>query len=227
MLGGGLETGITYISLLLLDLLLDLNLLDKVSALNIEDTMKVDTRLELANHKVVLGIRLDALDLEMSNPGGHLAGKLLGLGVLGLEREGLLAVEGKDLGGRNRVVLVEDGKLGILIRDIGRLLPGELDGVAQNVVDREVTDTEHGGEDGAGKGTSTRNSLILVEGEGEGLAEELGDLLLEGRNTGASTNKLDSIDILDGQASLIKSLLEGDGDALNHGGDKLLELLAL
>ena len=217
---------ITYIAFLL-DLFLNVDLLDKEAALDVEDAVQVDARLELADHKVVLRVRLDALDREAADPGRHLAGQLVGLGVLGLQVKGLLAVEGQDLGGRHRVVLVEDGQAGVLVGDVGRLLPGELDRVAEDVVDGEVADAEDGREDGAGEGTAAGDGLVLVEGEGQLLAEEVGDALLEGGHARRAADELDGVDVVLGQLGLGERLLERGDDAVEHGADEVLELLAL
>ena len=121
---------------------------------------------------------------------------MLGLGVTSLEVEGLLAVESEDLSRRHDVATAEDGKAGVLIGDLGGLLPGEVDGVVDNVVNGEVTDTENGGEGSTAEGTTTGNGLILVQGEGEGLAEELAEGLLDGGDTSAATDHLNVVDIL-------------------------------
>jgi len=84
--------------LLALDGLLDLHILDVVARLDVQDTVQVQSGLELADHEVVLLVSLDTLDAESADPGVHLAREHLRLGVLGLKVEGLLAVESEDLG---------------------------------------------------------------------------------------------------------------------------------
>jgi hypothetical protein len=84
--------------LVLRDGLLDLLVLDVVALLDVEHTVEVKASLELADHEVSLLVRLDVLDAEAANPRVDLAGESLGLSVLGLEVECLLAVEGQDLG---------------------------------------------------------------------------------------------------------------------------------
>lgn len=190
--------------------------------------MQVQTSLQLADHEVVVGVGLDTLDGKATNPRVDLAGKLVGVGVASLEVERLLAVESEDLSGRHNVAPVEDGQAGVLIGDLGRLLPGELNGVVHDVVHREVTDTEDRREDSAGEGTAASNSLILVEGERESLAtEELGDGVLDGGHTGATTNHLNEVNVVSSQLSLSKSLLDRGSDALEVGLDHNLQLLTL
>lgn len=215
----------TYVALLR-NGLLNLHVLNVVTRLNVENTVQVQTGLELADHEVVVGVSLDALDGEATNPRVDLARELVRVGVASLEIERLLSVEGEDLGGRHDVAAVEDGQAGVLIGDLGRLLPGELNGVVDNVVHREVTDTENRREDSAAESTAASNGLILVESEREGLAaEELGDGLLDGRHTGGTTNHLDEVDVVSGELSLSESLLDGSSDALEEGLDHNLQLL--
>lgn len=217
----------TYISVLLFNGLLNLHILNVVTRLDVQDTVQVQTGLELADHEVIVGISLDALHGEAANPGVNLAGQLLGLSVASLEIEGLLAVESEDLGRGHDVATAEDSKAGVLIGNVGGLLPGEVDGVVHNVVDGKVTDTEHGGESSTAEGGTTGNSLVLVEGEGQGLAEELADGLLDGGHTSAATNHLNVIDVIDSKLGLGEGLLQGNGEAVQEGADHLLELLTL
>lgn len=189
--------------------------------------MQVQTGLELADHEVVVGISLDTLHGEAANPGVDLAGQLFWLSITSLEVEGLLAVESEDLSRRHNVTTAEDGQAGVLVGDFGGLLPSEVDGVVHNIVNGKVTDTEDGGEGSTAEGGTTGNGLILVKGEGQGLAEELADGLLDGGDTSAATDHLNVIDILNGELSLGESLLERDGDAVKERADHLLELLTL
>lgn len=189
--------------------------------------MQVETGLELANHEVIVGISLDALDREAANPGVDLAGHSLDVGVAGLEIEGLLAVECENLGGRHDVATAEDSEAGVLIGDLGGLLPGEVDGVVDNVVNGEVTDTENGGESSTAESTTASNGLILVQGEGQTLAEEFGDGLLDRGNTGAATNHLDLVNVLDLKLGLSECLLQRNSQTVKEGLDHKLELLAL
>jgi hypothetical protein len=225
VLGVGVH-GITLL-LLLLDGLLDLHILDVVSGLNVQDTVKVETGLEFADHEVVVGIGVDTLDREAANPGVDLAGHGLDLRVTSLEVEGLLAVEGEDLGGGHDVTTAEDGKAGVLIGDLGGLLPSEVDGVVDDVVNSEVTDTENGGEGSAAEGATAGNSLILVQGEGEGLAEVLGESILDGGNTSAATDHLNLVNILRLELGLGEGLLDRSGQAVKEGLDHQLELFTL
>lgn len=221
----------TYIAALLLALLgnrlLNLHVLNVVARLDVEDTVQVQAGLELANHKVIVGISLDTLNGETTNPRVDLAGQHVGLGVTSLEVERLLTVESEDLGRGHHVAAAEDSKAGVLIRNIGRLLPGEVDGVVHDVVDGEVTNTEDRGKGGAAESAATGNSLVLVEGEGQVLAEELADGVFDGGHTSAATNHLDEVNVLDLELGLSKSLLEGNGDSVQEGLDHLLELLTL
>ena len=225
VLGVGVH-GITLL-LLLLDGLLNLHILNVVSGLDVQNTVKVETGLELADHEVVVGIGVDALDREAANPGVDLARHSLGLGVTSLQVEGLLAVEGEDLGGGHDVATVEDGKASVLIGDLGGLLPGEIDGVVDDVMNGEVTDTENGGEGSAAEGTTAGNGLILVQGEGQVLAEVVGEGLLDGGDTGAATDHLNLVDVLSLELGLREGLLDGSGQAIKEGLDHLLELITL
>ncbi len=110
---------------------------------------------------------------------------------------------------------------------MGGLLPGEVDGVVDDVVNGKVTDTEHWGENGAAEGGTTGNSLILVKREGQGLAEELADGLLDGGNTSAATDHLNVVNVLNSELSLRESLLQRDGKTVQERADHLLKLLAL
>lgn len=189
--------------------------------------MNVDTSLELANHKVLRTLGgMNTLDGEATNERRGLAGELLGVSVPGLEIERLLAVEGKNLGGGEDVALVEDNEAGVLIGNVGILLPGELDRVVDDVLDLEVADLEDRGEDSAAESAATGNSLILVHGERKLLAEESLDALLDGGDTRATTDDLDDVDIVLGELGVGEGLLERNVDlgeeGLNHG----LELLA-
>ena len=213
--------------LLLLDGLLDLHILDVVSRLDVKDTVQVETGLELADHEVVLLIGLDALNGEAANPGVDLAGHSLGFRVAGLEIEWLLAVESENLGGRHNIATAEDSEASVLIGDLGRLLPGEVDGVVDNVVDGEVTDTENGGEGSTAEGTTAGNGLILVQGEGQTLAEELANGLLDSGDTGATTDHLDLVDVSNLELGLGECLLQRNGQAVKERLDHELELLAL
>jgi len=185
----------------------------------------VQAGLELADHEVIVGICLDALDGETADPRVDLAGKLLGLAIASLEVEGLLAVESEDLGRGHDIATAEDGEAGVFIGDLGGLLPGEIDRVVHNVVNREVTDTEDRGQGSAGESATTGNGLILVEGEGQALAEELADSLLDGGDTSAATNHLNVVNVLDLELGLGESLLQRNCDPVQQGLDHLLKLL--
>lgn len=188
--------------------------------------MNVNAGLEAADHKVVSLSGLDTLDGEAANPGVLLAGEVLGLGVAGLEVKGLLAVEGENLGRGQNTALVKDGQARVLIGNVGSLLPGKLDGVADNVLDGKVADTEDGRENGAAESTATGNGLVGVHGVGKGLAEEGLEALFEGRDTRASTDNLDNVNVLLGKLGLSESGLEGLEDATEERLDHLLKFLA-
>lgn len=220
----------TYIAILLALLgngLLNLHVLNVVTRLDVQDSVKVQTGLELANHEVVVRISLDTLDGEAADPRVDLAGQALGVAVASLEVERLLAVESKDLSGGHDVAAAEDGKASVLVGDLGGLLPGEVDGVVHDVVDGEVTDTEDRGQGSAAESATTGNSLVLVEGEGQALAEELADGLLDGGDTSAATDHLDVVNVLNRKLGLGESLLQRDGDPVQKGLDHLLEVLTL
>jgi hypothetical protein len=189
--------------------------------------VKVQTGLELADHEIVVGIGLNTLDGETANPRVDLAGQALGLAVAGLEIEGLLAVESENLGRGHDIAAAEDGEAGILVRDFGGLLPGEVDRVVHDVVDGEVPDTENGGQSGAAESATTGNSLVLVESERQALAEELRNGVLDGGDTSAATNHLNLINVVNSELGLRKSLLQGNGDPVKKGLDHVFEILTL
>ena len=189
--------------------------------------MQVQASLELTDHKVIIGISLDTLNGESANPWVGLSRELFRLGITSLKVERLLAVESEDLGGRHDVAPVEDSQAGVLIGDLRRLLPGELNGVVHNVVHGEVTNTEDRGEDGAGESTATSNGLILVQGEGKVLAKELGNGFLDGGHTSSATNHFDKVDVFGLELSLSQGLLQRSGDALKVRLDHHLQLLTL
>ena len=65
----------------------------------------------------------------------------------------------------------------------------------------------------------------MVEGGREGLSGEDGlDASSDGRDTCASTNKFDSVDLLESQTGVGKRLLDGSFDTLENGGDELFVL---
>lgn len=187
--------------------------------------MNVHTGLELADHKVVLAIGLDTLDGEAANPGVDLSWKLFGIDIAGLQVERLLAVEGEDLGGRQDVALVKDGQAGVLIGNIGGLLPSKLDGVADDVLNGEVAHSENGRQDGAAESASAGNGLVGVHGVGQSLAKEGLDTLLQSRNTRATTHNLDNVDVLLGELGLSQSLLQRHLGAGKQGLNHSLEFL--
>jgi hypothetical protein len=206
--------------------LLNLLVLDVVTLLDVEHTVKVKASLELADHEVTSLGRLDALDAEAADPRVDLAGKGLGLSVPGLEVEVLLAVEGQDLGGGHGVALVKDSERCVLIRDLGGFLPGELDGVGNDILNAEVANAEDRGEDSAAERAATGNSLVSVQSVRNGLAlEQVANGLLEGRHTRGTTNKLDHVNVLSLELGVSKSLLNRSGGLGKQGCDELLELL--
>lgn len=225
---GGLVVGLHGIALLLGNRLLDLLVLDVVALLDVEHTVEVQAGLELADHEVTLLVGLHALNAEATDPGVNLAGKSFGLGVLGLEIEVLLTVEGQDLSRGHGVALVKDGERGVLVGDLGRFLPGELDGVVDDILDAEVADTENGRQNSAAESATTGNSLVGVEGVGKGLAlEQIANGPLEGGDAGSATNELDNVDVLSLELGVGESLLNGSGGLGEERSDKLLELVSL
>lgn len=225
---GCLVVGLHGVALVVRDRLLDLLVLDVVALLDVKHTVKVQASLELADHEVALLVRLDALDAEATNPGVNLAGERFGLGVLSFEVEVLLAVEGQDLSRRHGVALVKDSERSVLVRDLGGFLPGELDRVVDDVLDAEVADTEDRRKDGAAESATTGNSLVGVEGVGEGLAlEKVANGPLEGGNTRSATDKLNGVDVLSLELGVGESLLNRSGGLGEKRSNKLLELLPL
>ena len=78
--------GSTHISILLLlfllrlwNRLLNLLLFHVVALFHVQDTMQVEPRLKLADHEVVLPVRLNALDGKAADPGVHPAWKKIRL----------------------------------------------------------------------------------------------------------------------------------------------------
>src|SRR5690606_13107991 len=104
------------------------------------------------------------------------------------------------------IVLAEDYKLGVIL--LGCWLPGKLDGVVGNILNRELTNLECGRQHGTLKCRSTGSGLILVQRGGEILFEKCVDTFLEGRDTNRTSNHFDRIDLLNGQASIIQCLLK-------------------
>ena len=208
------------------DLLL-LRLLVKVSSLEREDSVEVESGLDLDGSGLSSGGLDDVLEGSLSDPGRDVSREILRVGVLGLELEGSSSREGEDLGRRNGVSLGEDEELGSLL--LGGvdlvLLPEDGDGVGSDVLNGEVSNLEDGREDGASEGGSSSDGFVLVEGDSEGLSrEESGDSLLDGGNSRRSSNELDGVDI----GSLETGVGEGSEDgSLNSGenlGDETLEL---
>ena len=100
----GEETEETYIAIFLLTLfllryrLLHLNILHIVARLYVEDAVQIQSRFELTNHEIVVGIRLHALHRETSNPWVGLRRQRVGLGVSCLEVKRLFSVESQNFG---------------------------------------------------------------------------------------------------------------------------------
>lgn len=199
------------------DLLFPLDLLNGVGSLEVEDAVQVEPRLDLDNGVVSVGVRLDTLDCELTEEGVDALGELLWVGVVSFQGEGLLAVEGKDLGRWNRVVWLEDEELSLFV-DIG-LFPSDLDRVRGDVVDGKVSNSEDGRESSAGQCASSSYGFVLVGGEGQGLATEEGrDSLLESRDSRASSDHFDRVDVLLLETSLGKGGLEGLCEPFDQGG---------
>lgn len=221
----------THVAILLFAVLanrlLNLHIFHVVTRLKVQDTVQVQASLELTDHEVVIGVSLDTLDGEAAHPGIDLAGQQVRVGIASLEVERLLAVESKDLSRRHDVAPVEDGQAGVLVRDLRRLLPGEFDRVVHNVVHRKVPNTEDRRKDGTAESTAPSNGLVLVESEGEALAEELGDGVLDGRHTGATTNHFDEINVFGFQLGLGKRLLQRSSDSFKVRLNHYLQLLTL
>lgn len=94
-------------------------------------------------------------------------------------------------------------------------------------MDGKLPDSEDGGEGSTSEGGTSGNSLILVKGEVKDFtAEELLDSLLDGRNTGRSTDKLDGINLINGKTGLLEGLGKRDGDSGEEMVSELLEGLS-
>jgi len=171
--------------------------LDEGSTFEREASGKVETSLDLDELLSTFSGSLDTLDSVLSDPRVDSSGERLRVGVLGLEFERLRSSEGEDLGRRNGVSDIESEDAGSLISSgIGRSFPGEFDGEELSVEGVEFSDLEDGGDLSASEGGTTSDSLVLVRGEGEGSTEEVLNALLEGRDTGRSSNEFDRFDVL-------------------------------
>lgn len=216
----------TYISVLI-NSLLNLNVLDIVTGLDVQDTVQVKSSLQLADHEVILSIRLDTLDGESADPRVHGARQGRGLGVPSLKIEGVLAVESQDLSRRHDIALVEDSQASSLIGNIGGLFPCELDGVVDDIMDSEISDTESRRQDSASESTAASDGLVLVKSEGQVLAEILGEDILDGGDTSTATDHLNVVNVLELKTSLDESIVDRLGGAVQVRLDHLLELLPL
>ncbi len=96
-------------------------------------------------------------------------------------------------------------------------------------MDGELSHSEDGRERRAGERGTSRNGLLLVKGEAESLAvEEALNALLNGRDTSGSTNDLDRVDLLGGEAGLGERLLERwHTDSAEQAFSELLKLFSL
>ena len=76
------------------------------------------------------------------------------------------------------------------------VLPHQLDGVGLDVRHTELSHLEHGAEDGALESTAAGHGLVSVEGGAGGLGEDLLNQLLDGRDTSAAPDNLNTENIL-------------------------------
>ena len=73
------------------------------------------------------------------------------------------------------------------------VVPHKLDGVGLDVGDGELTDLEHGGEDGALEGAASGHRLVGIEGGGGLLGKHLLDQSLDGGDPGAAPDNLNAV----------------------------------
>lgn len=208
-------------------LFLLLDLFDGVGLFKAEDSVQVETGLDLDAGEVTGSGLLDALDGDLADPRVGTGGDTRVLGVPSLELEGASTVEGQDLGRRDGVLSGEDQELGILVRVTLLLLPTDLDGVRVDVVDGKLSDTEDGRQGGTGESGSSADGLFGVQGGREDLAgaKELQETFLDGGDSGGSTDQLDGVDLLQGETGLVDGLFEGDGDPVQEVRGELFESL--
>jgi len=92
-------------------------------------------------------------------------------------------------------------------------------------VDSKITDTENGGEHSTCEGGTAGDGFILVESGRKELSGEDGlDLGANSGDTSASTNEFDSIDLLEGETSVLENVGEGTGYTIKDTGDEGLVL---
>ena len=211
------------------ELFLLLDLFNRVSLFEAQDSVQIETGLDLDTSQLAGSGLGNSLDSDLADPRVDTSGDASILGVLGLELERSSTMEGEDLGRGDRVLLGEDQQLGILVRVTLLLLPRDLDGVRVDVVDGKLSNSEDGREGSTGKRGTSTDGLVGVEGGGEDLASsvELQETLLDGRDTGGSTDQLDSVDLVQRQPGVGDSLFDGRGDTVQQVRGELLERLSV
>jgi hypothetical protein len=205
--------------------LLLLNLL-RVRALVREYAVRVHAHADLDVRGRAVCLRLDLLRSEAPEAGRDPAREALGLGVDGLELEGLRACERERLRARDRVPgLVRVDERRVVVAGHGR--PLDPDGVGRDVVRRELADLEHGREHRAEKRRAARACLVLVERRGERLARDRGlDLRAHSGHARRATDELDREQVRGVDVRVRERALDRRLDALKHGADEAFHLLA-
>lgn len=86
----------------------------------------------------------------------------------------------------------------------------------------ELTHSEGGTEECAGKGGTAGDCFLLVEGCAESFSTE-GSLYActDSRDTGCATDKLNSVDLVEGETRVCESLLERGCDAIEERVNEL------
>lgn len=89
-------------------------------------------------------------------------------------------------------------------------------------MDGKLPDSEDGGKGSTSEGGTSGNSFILVKGKVKDLTtEKLLDSLLDGRDTGRATDKLDGINLVNSKTGLFKGL----GKRVRDSGEEMVSEL--
>ena len=205
--------------------LLFLHLFD-ICSLERHDAVEVEACLEFDAREVADGICGDTLGTKTCDPWVDATGQALRFGIRRLDVERAFAIKGQNFGGGYGVATGEDDELSVFVGIRLGAVPRDFDGVLGDVPDVELAYAEGGAEEGAGKGGPAGDGFVLVEGGEEGFSPE-GSLYAraDGRDTGCATDKLDGVDLVDGETRLDEGLLEREGDAIEDRGNKFFVLV--
>mmetsp|Transcript_4446 Transcript_4446/g.10760 ORF Transcript_4446/g.10760 Transcript_4446/m.10760 type:complete len:759 (+) Transcript_4446:1078-3354(+) len=205
--------------------LLHLRLLDGLDALEAEDTVQVDVHLDLE-----LGLLLALWhgdrrpDLEVPDVAQRAAREVGGgvVVVVGTDGERLGLVEGEHLRGGDRVAALENSGRGRLP---GLLLPGEVDGVRNGLLNAELLHAEDRREHRALQRAPAADALLRVHGAGRLLPKKLLHGLKQGRDAGGAADELHVVNVLGLEPGLVECRLERPRDARDDARGELVKLL--